>query len=186
VIVESLDSPIESSFAVATALMTNRKTALMPIALAYPGPGDFVTRRGPMIGPLQPSTIAPSSYQRSLRMPQLIVPPQRPAEFHLNHDSAGLDAPVLCCPECSCPYVHIAEADIDQRHVRAIASCDNIAVQPGTRRNGHKGSTIKLSFFCEYGHWFEYEFEFLKGNTFVRLSTADLREPEQMPELWRD
>ncbi len=40
------------------------------------------------------------------------------------------------------------------------ATNDQVQIQPSTRHQGHKGSQVTLSCFCENSHWFEYELRF--------------------------
>ena len=103
----------------------------------------------------------------------------------ISHAVFGTDESILLCPVCGFSYVHIASVDVHQGHVSLSASNDQVQVQPSTRHQGHKGSQVTLSCFCENSHWFEYELTFEKGHTFIALEAKKLDDSLNVPELWR-
>lgn len=103
----------------------------------------------------------------------------------ISHAEFGTDESILLCPECGVSFVHIASVDVNQGHVSLAATNDQVQIQPSTRYQGHKGSQVTLSCFCENSHWFEYELTFEKGHTFIALATGKLEDRLDVPELWR-
>jgi hypothetical protein len=104
----------------------------------------------------------------------------------IRHAVFGTDESILLCPVCGVSFVHIANVEVKQGHVSLAATHDQVQIQPSTRHQGHKGSQVTLSCFCENSHWFEYELRFEKGNTFIALSTGKLEDRLDVPELWRN
>lgn len=104
----------------------------------------------------------------------------------INHWLFGGPSSHLCCPVCGFNYVHIASVTVDQGHVFVESSEDQVHVRGTRRHQFDRGSAATLGFWCESGHWFQYEFHFYKGNTFVDLHTAKIDNLEKQRELWRN
>lgn len=92
----------------------------------------------------------------------------------------------LCCPICGFEYVHIEKASIDQNKLETHVSkeaCVNIERKGD---NGHRGSQIRIGFWCEDGHRFELSMMFRKGFTYVELERGTDHTGGEIKELWRD
>lgn len=92
----------------------------------------------------------------------------------------------LCCPVCRSVYVHPLGVVVEQGQTRTEVRRESTTTLPTDRSQYARGSLIGLVFGCESGHDFQYEFEFHKGSTTLRLE-AWARDPQQvLPELWRN
>ena len=104
----------------------------------------------------------------------------------ISHAVFGTDESILLCPVCGFSYVHIASVDVDQGHMSLSATKDQVQIHPSERHQGYRGSQVTLACFCENGHWFEYEWKFEKGHTYIDLATQKLADRPDIPELWRN
>ena len=109
-----------------------------------------------------------------------------PALFVLE-DGQGDLKPVFCCPVCGDRNVHLGPVSVFQGHTTTTVSNSGTVVSKSPRHERFRGSMVTMSFHCEGGHEFEYEFEFHKGTTTCCvLSGAYDMEAGEIPELWRD
>jgi hypothetical protein len=101
---------------------------------------------------------------------------------------------VVRCPFCkagSDELVHLAGVDVLQGHSTAVVRHESVTVidaeAGGGLSGGHRGSRVKVLFFCEGGHSFSFEFQFHKGETRVEVFKGpDPEGPAAWGSLWRD
>lgn len=101
----------------------------------------------------------------------------------------GGDAPRLLCPICHDDYVHPTAARIlPPGHTPGLLAVTSggVALDPDVPPIG-RGVIITLTFVCEHGHTFSYEFAFHKGQTFVRRRPGRDIGPCEAPDtIWRN
>ena len=99
--------------------------------------------------------------------------------------------PAMACPICGFEYIHPVGIECNSpgtaKGLLRIDS-DGVHLDPKQAPIG-RGVRITLKFMCEYGHSFEYQLHFHKGQTYVerRMACLPMGRHEQWPDtIWRD
>ena len=92
----------------------------------------------------------------------------------------------LLCPICGGEFVHPVRVYCNPAgESGGIVAIDHRGVDQRPVRTPHgRGVHVILTFMCEGGHHFSCEFEFYKGNTFVRRK--HLPHAPESKTIWRD
>ena len=108
---------------------------------------------------------------------------QIPVSFQLFDSFIGA---ALSCPECGCTDVHIMGATIENGNEKTIVDHEGTKAEKIDREKTKRGSSVAIKFLCEWGCAFQYDFEFHKGTTAVRLDVETGVDVGNAVGLWRN
>lgn len=111
-------------------------------------------------------------------------------EDSIERTLAGIGASpewLIQCPVCGGSNCHLAGASVEQNASVVVVTPTEVL-----RRNhddigvGSRGSSVRLSMWCENGHEFSMDVSFHKGSTTIAFSRMNEVDVSSMPELWRN
>lgn len=95
--------------------------------------------------------------------------------------------PVLC-HKCRFPYVGVSKVHVEQGTTQTTITNETTTTTPMKGDHGNRGSTVTLTFVCEYGHVFYKSISFYKGETTEEnwANPNEFDASNTPSKLWRD